>query len=373
MANKILSIVPYAILPYQSGGQKSIALFNEYLGQTCELTVIGTRGNDVQLASNYQLLPWMKDGSIKFFDVFLLFKLIPYIRKNNIDTVIMEHPYLGWMGYVLRKTTRIKWVVHTHNIEFERFKQLGKKWWPILKMYETWVLKKADTIFCISAEDKLYMETQLGLPSNKCNVVPFGIEQDGIPADKDACRNWLLQQHQIAEENNILLFNGALNYAPNLVALEAILNHINPLLLQQPLKYIILICGRGLPKEYNNLAAYQHQNIRYAGFVENIEVYFKGADLFLNPITFGGGVKTKLIEALGCNTTVISTVNGAIGCDTSTCRNKLVIVPDANWEAFAKAIQVHLTIPNNTPTAFYDRYFWGNIVLRSLKFLNDNE
>jgi hypothetical protein len=63
----------------------------------------------------------------------------------------------------------------------------------------------------------------------------------------------------------------------------------------------------------NELKNYADQNIIYAGFVDDISIYFKGADVFINPVSYGGGIKTKLVEALGYNLNAVSTSNGAIG------------------------------------------------------------
>jgi glycosyltransferase involved in cell wall biosynthesis len=167
--------------------------------------------------------------------------------------------------------------------------------------------------------------------------------------------------HNIPEKNAILLFNGVLSYQPNTDALMAILDSINPILLQTNLLYTIVICGKELPEALQQLQAYTTKNIVYAGFVKDVEQYFKAADLFLNPVITGGGVKTKLIEAIGYNATVVSTQNGAIGCNAMVCLNKLIIVPNGNWSAFAAEIISAIAVQSDTPQAFYDTYYWGNI------------
>ena len=54
-----------------------------------------------------------------------------------------------------KKKDRVyKTIIHTHNIEYQRFKSNGKWWWPLLEVYERNCFKKADIIFCISPEDR---------------------------------------------------------------------------------------------------------------------------------------------------------------------------------------------------------------------------
>src|SRR5690606_31613946 len=101
------------------------------------------------------------------------------------------HPYLGWLGWMLKKFCGVKLIYHCHNVEFERFKTIGKAWWPLLKIYEGWALKKADIVFCISDEDKQSMIRHFHLKDNQCVVVPFGITNETIPNDKPQCKQLL--------------------------------------------------------------------------------------------------------------------------------------------------------------------------------------
>ncbi len=96
-------------------------------------------------------------------------------------------------------------------------------------------------------------------------------------------------------------------------------------------KYKIVICGKGLPNEMNNLKSYANKNIIYAGFVDDITAYFKAADIMLNPVLSGGGVKTKMIEAIAFGATVVASKTGAAGIERSVCGNKLSIVDDNDW------------------------------------------
>ena len=364
---KILSIVSYLILPYHSGGQKSIAQFNEFLGEQCDLTVISTVNNDTSLAQNYTMLGWMHSGLSKFFQFSLIFRLKKLIETQKIQYIMLEHPYFGWLGWVLRLLCNTKLVIHTHNVEYMRFKSLGKIWWPILMWYERWILRSADAVFCISEDDRQFFIKHFGLETNKTTVITFGIPEGTIPADKKTSANRVRQLHQIAADTTIILFNGSLQYYPNAQAVQDIIEHINPRLLAiETLNYIIIICGKGLPAHFDDLTAYKDKHVLYTGLVPNIELYFKAADIFINPVLSGGGIKTKLVEALGYNTTVISTENGAIGCDKPASGPKLVTVKDHDWNGFSEAIINNIGKSVETPASFYDIYYWGSITKKAL-------
>jgi len=183
------------------------------------------------------------------------------------------------------------------------------------------------------------------------------------PRDKENGRQTIKAKHKMADRETILLFNGLLDYKPNLDALFVILKEINPLLLQQPVfRYKIIICGKRLPVDLNELKEYADKNIIYAGFVEDIEMYFKAADLFLNPVQSGGGIKTKMVEAIAFGTSVVTTETGAMGIHRDICGKKLIVVPDNDWKSFAEAIILHANDSEITPASYYEYYYWGSIV-----------
>lgn len=361
---KVLNIVPYPFLPYFSGGQKLIAQFNTHLGEHCELHVAGTANNDAQLAKNYTIYPFLQKSRLRFFDVTAFFRLKKLIQTKGIDTIIIEHPYLGWLGWMLKKATKTRLIVHTHNIEYERFRTVGKPWWKILQWYETAVLRSADRVFCISDEDMQWMIDKMQVNAEKCVLVPYGITAEAVPTDKVLCKKQVCTQHQIDPSKKILFFNGLLDYKPNTDAVKTIIEKINPLLLQSNIAYHILIAGKRLPESFNELKQWNNVNISYAGFVDDIDFYTKAADVLLNPVTSGGGVKTKMIEALGMNTTVVATATGASGVKKELCGEKLVVVPDDNWQIFVEAILSASVQEHTTPEAFYNMYSWKKITQR---------
>ncbi len=128
-------------------------------------------------------------------------------------------------------------------------------------------------------------------------------------------------------------------------------------------KYKIIICGKGLPAAYDELKAFSAKNIIYAGFVDDINLYFKGADIFINPVIEGGGIKTKVVEALGYDLTVISTRSGAIGIPQSISGKKLYNITDSDWQGFANAILQADSI-EKIPASFFEQFYWGNIATK---------
>ena len=124
-----------------------------------------------------------------------------------------------------------------------------------------------------------------------------------------------------------------------------------------------------LPDFFNDLREYADKNVIYAGFVDDISLYFKAADIFLNPILSGGGVKTKAIEAIAMNCTVVSTELGAMGLKKEVCGEKLKVVQQGEWKLFAELVIQSANETARTPKEFFNYYYWENIVERALKFV----
>ena len=370
---RVVSIIPYKILPARLGGEKGIAVFNEYVGTLIPITAIGTRNNEITEAKNYKLLNKLSNSRLRYINIFLYFTIRSIIKREQATHLLIEHPYYGWLAWLLKKTMEITWVVHSHNIEFERSRSIGRWWWKGLKWYEEWVYKRADINFFISEDDRHHVIEKLGVSTSKSFAITYGVEIPGIPADLNECKQEVQKKHAIHPGEKILLFNGALYHHTNYNALQVILDIVNPILLkQQGLSYKIIVCGKGLPDFFNELKEYAGKNIIYAGFVDDISVYFKAADLFLNPIISGGGVKTKAIEAIAYNCPVVSSQIGALGLIQNICGSQLKVVVDNAWEEFANEVLQSLKQAGTTPESFYQYYYWGNIAKKVVAILNGN-
>ncbi|HVZ96315.1 MAG TPA: glycosyltransferase family 4 protein, partial [Chitinophagaceae bacterium] len=335
MAN-VLTIVSYKIFPPKFGGQKGIANFYENLSRHENIFCITVRANNPK-AAPYRIFNKLSDSRLRYINIFYFGLCRKIIRENNISHVIVEHPYYGWLALLLKRFCGIPLIVHSHNIEAERFKSTGKWWWKIMRRYEKYVHSHADFTFCKTENDRRYFINNYKVDKEKVAVITFGISwnQPPSPDERKKAREALLMKYSLPESTVLYLFNGALNYKPNLDAVKNIVENINPLFIKKNISYKIIICGKGLPPEMNNLKGYENANIIYAGFVEDIDLYFKGTDVFINAVTDGGGIKTKLVEALGFNLNAVSTINGAIGVDQDRCNGKLLLSSNGDWQSFS--------------------------------------
>ncbi len=366
----VVSLVPYQFLPAKVGGQKGIALFNKYFARHVRLVCVTVNSNDASKAEGYEVRKLLSTSPLRYINPFNFFKLRRTLKETGAALLLLEHPYYGWLGALLKWSTGIKLAVHSHNMEGLRFKTLGKWWWKILWQYERFTHRRADYNFFIHDQDREFAIRQFGLDPLRCLTVTYGIEWDRAPSREESVQagKMLRSLHNIGDDEKILLFNGAFNYKPNIDALTRIIDTINPLLQQQMgFKYRIIICGRDIPK---NILDNSYPNMIITGFVEDISIYFKGADVFINPVMEGGGIKTKLVEALGYNLNAVSTMDGSIGIPVQLCNGKLYQVYDNDWQAFAEGITTAAKIVADISPAYYQHFYWDYNAKKAAEFIN---
>ncbi len=363
MAN-ILSLVWYKILPASFGGQKGIARFSHYLGIHHKLYLLCSRNNEASGKESFHLINELPDTKWQFIDPTVKKKISTEINKHAITHLLLEHCYHGFFGMQLAKKYHLKLIVHSHNIEYQRFRELRKWWWPLLYLIEKRTHRAADLSLFKTSDDMSRAVREFQLDPEKCMIVPYGIERLLEPTDmeKEQSRKELQRRHGISPGTRIILFNGTLDYEPNALALIHIVNDIIPALEKgtgEP--FIVLVTGRIFFKAYKYLNQLAHARYLYAGFVEDVDTYFAGADIFINPLIYGGGVKVKLVEALSFGLPVISYASGAHGVDPGTTAGKLVIIKDSDTGAFADAVISNWDNKNKLPPEFFSRHSWTAI------------
>jgi glycosyltransferase involved in cell wall biosynthesis len=361
----VISMIPYPFLPANNGGQKGIALFNQYFSQHVRLIGITVEQNDNTLAG-YNTIPLFSASRLRYINPFYIHRICRIIRKEKASHLMIEHPYMGWMALIITMLTGIKLIVHSHNIEALRFKTTGKWWWKVLWLYEGFIHRKADNSFFISDADRDYAIKHYHISTANSLVATFGIEWDQPPSEEERkIAAWnVRQKHNISPEEQLLLFVGAFKYPPNFEAYCIIRDKICPALNDIGMRYKMLICGGGLEKEQPS-----DPNIIIAGFVDDIHLYFKAADVFVNPVLDGGGIKTKVVEALGNNLSVVSTFNGSIGIDKNICGGKLTIVEEDDWALFAHQIREATIRQSHIPVEFFQHFNWKYITAKAAKIV----
>ena len=363
----VLGILSYKVFPARFGGQNGVADFYNFFSKENSVVLVTSTNNllkDIPLSNAHNFLFNQWTG---YLNLIYLPRLVKLIAKQKVDVILLEHSYFGWLGILLRFFTGKPFVIHSHNIESHRFKISKRSWWRLYGYYEAWVHQKANFSFFISEADKNWGIQEWRLNPKNCSVITYGTHMQSANStiEKINSRNILANKYSFKKEETIFLFNGSFNYEPNIECLLNITTHIIPLLNRSPLKYRILICGDHLSNDLKSKLNL-FPEIIYTGYVPDMNLYTRAADAFIIPATMATGIKTKLIDALANNLTIISTAIGLKGLDLNGIAEKVKIINNKDWPTFAQQmICIKEQTFIDTPSEFYHQYYWGSIVKKA--------
>lgn len=109
----------------------------------------------------------------------------------------------------------------------------------------------------------------------------------------------------VKEVSNSLVFVGNLTYAPNADSIEYICTDILPKLNPEIVLYIIGKCPDLFRERIDG------KQSKVLGYVDDIRTTVKSMELYVSPIAYGTGIKTKVIEAMAMGMCVITNSVGA--------------------------------------------------------------
>jgi glycosyltransferase involved in cell wall biosynthesis len=251
---------------------------------------------------------------------------ISFLLKNqSFDVVHIE-------GYYLLQHLPIKLEVPIllieHNVEhllaLQQFMVSATEdersyfWSEYIKTlkWEQLMWKRATICVALTNEDKITMER---LESNiDVRMIPNGSDHHKKIDDDTTLLSNSFEHSVITDNSPSVLFVGNFAYQPNVDAALYFSRDIFPLILKDVPNVKLFLVGNAPPSEIASLASNRH--IEVSGRVASLIPFYKHADVVVCPLRIGGGVKVKVLEALGFGKAIVSTSIGAQGLDLSTYR-----------------------------------------------------
>ncbi len=357
---RVLAVSSQRLFPPDTGGANVIYLFLKYLSRKHEVHVVTTENTtDFQYEPSIRLQDILVDHPVhKFLNPITFLRFFLLLKNVRPDTVIIHFPWYGLIFHILKLFIPFRLVLHEQNVEYLRFQRTGASWWPLLKVYERWVCKIVDQVICVTEVDRDIFVNELGVDRQKTDVVIYGFDRDRFQRDEQ--RIQMIRDEISPNQHPIILFFGKLDYQPNAEALDIIRTHLAPGLSAMGKAHMFLIVGGPIPPQAQ--IDEQHFNVKYVGHQVQIADYIYAADFVIVPLTAGSGVRTKIIESIGCGKMVVSTSQGAEGIDESACGGLLKIEDD--WELFVQ--QMEAAIDNGgekkIPNVFLNAYDMTTII-----------
>lgn len=275
------------------------------------------------------------------------------IARANVgqaDLVFLDTSLLGPLTPALRKIfPQARIATFFHNIESAAYFSMMRRtsipaWLRMLSVYraERQAATASDYRIALSKADERLM-TRL-----------FGVESDAIwpitypPAD-------LSPRPRTVEEDYVLFVGGY--YKPNLEAIAYLASRIASRVNKK-----VVVAGFGLGRiqpEYANNA-----NLLILDSPPSLAALYQHASLVLAPIFTGGGIKTKIIEALSYGRPVVASREAAIGFESISADSLRIASSD---DDYIHAINsASCTKANPAIIAEYERHFSGEAKARCI-------
>ncbi|WP_303748855.1 glycosyltransferase family 4 protein [Stenotrophomonas pigmentata] len=110
-----------------------------------------------------------------------------------------------------------------------------------------------------------------------------------------------------------ILFVGNFEYAPNIDAVEWLLDEIMPAIWAAAPQTRLCLCGYALPTQWAE--RWPDTRIEWRGFVPSLQPVQAKSSLFLAALRDGGGSKLKVLEAMAAGLPVVATQQAVSGLD----------------------------------------------------------
>jgi glycosyltransferase involved in cell wall biosynthesis len=117
-----------------------------------------------------------------------------------------------------------------------------------------------------------------------------------------------------------ILFVGTFSYFPNVDAALHLVEDVVPRLSDLPL--VVHVAGQSPPPSLRR--HHDGNNIVVHGYVPDLDSLYTSTDVFVAPLRLGGGVKLKIMEALGRGLPVVTSQHGTDGLDVNDGRDVIV-------------------------------------------------
>jgi sugar transferase (PEP-CTERM/EpsH1 system associated) len=234
-----------------------------------------------------------------------LIRTAEYAKSHTSISKTLDYMDVFSKGMERRKSTESFWLRPIFAMEYKR-----------LLKYEHDVFGYFNNKIIISEQDKNLIQHP---ERQEIKVIPNGVDTDYF-------------KPLVHEKEFELLFNGNMNYPPNVESVEYLVNKIMPLVWQKNPKMRLLISGSS---PNNKVMALKSDRVVVSGWVDDIRENFAKSKILVAPMQISIGLQNKLLEAMAMQLPCITSTlaNNALGAK----HNEQIMVADTP-EQYAQQI-----------------------------------
>jgi len=282
-------------------------------------------------------------------------KVREILSKESFD-IIYAHP-MNMYFYIL--DVSLPRVIDCPDAAFNQFYELYKLERNPARKIAQWLLyyrvkrdlrcaykAKIDLFTVVSSQERDILNSYL--PGLNVAVVPQAVDID------------FFKPMSIEEDFPNLIFVGSMQTDNNVAAVVYFCDYIYPVIKRQSPDIKLQIVGRHADKTLQQLTS--DSSILLKGYVEDIRPYLARSSIVVVPMVSGGGMKTKVLEAMAMGKPVISTSIGATGLEIVP--GKDIIIADDPREFATQVVRflhnkpLRQEIGSNARRLVESRYSW---------------
>jgi len=167
---------------------------------------------------------------------------------------------------------------------------------------------------------------------------------------------------------NTLIFTGSFHYKANYEAMVWFLDKVFPTIRKQVPDAELTITG-----DHCGLPLPSIENVRLAGYVDDIRSLIAKSWVSLAPLLTGGGTRLKILEAMALRIPVVATSKGAEGLEVEAGRDLFI----ANTpEDFAQCViqllrepDIRKKLSDNGYKVVSEKYDWAGVMPKFLELV----
>jgi glycosyltransferase involved in cell wall biosynthesis len=166
---------------------------------------------------------------------------------------------------------------------------------PRLMLAEIQAMRLATATFVCSEEDRRYLARFVG--SDRVQTVQNSVRFPPVAAQDPSAP--------------LVLFVGSMGYRPNAQAVDVLVQQIWPSVhARVPDARLVIVGSRA---ELTTAFPSRDPSVTFAGFVDDLDEWYRQARVICCPIYYGAGTRVKIIEAAAHAKAIVSTALGAEG------------------------------------------------------------
>jgi glycosyltransferase involved in cell wall biosynthesis len=176
----------------------------------------------------------------------------------------------------------------------------------LLKEYEINIAKACDKVVFVAAKEAETLNLKLGEPE-KAVAIPIGVDT-GYYSTHAA-----IPHVSFPDDGGVYLgIHGQMTTAHNENTAMYFIKEILPYIIRENSNVKLLCIGGGVSE---NLKSLNNPNVVFTDFVDDVRSYLMACKVYVCPMQFGSGIKTKLLEAMSMGLPVVTSSTGAENID----------------------------------------------------------